>query len=49
MSAAELEALTALAAIDLPEACVAGVEANLKLLAEHWRNLEAFELPEEKE
>ncbi|MBO9713216.1 AtzG-like protein [Sphingomonas sp.] len=40
-----LEAMLALAAIGLPEECVPGVKANLELLASHWRNVEAFELP----
>lgn len=41
-----LTAICALADIDLPEACEAGVATNLALLAEHWRNVEAFDIPE---
>ena len=35
--------------LDLPEACVPGVEANLAALAQHWRTVEGFVLPEAEE
>lgn len=44
-----LAALGALAGIELPEECEPGVTANLALLGEHWRNVEAFPLPETSE
>ncbi|MCW3837395.1 hypothetical protein ACFQ1E_15485 [Sphingomonas canadensis] len=44
-----LEALAALAAIELPGACEQGVRDNLALLASHWRNLEGFAIPGDAE
>ncbi len=35
--------------LDLPEACVPGVQANLEALAQHWRIVEGFEPPEPSE
>lgn len=37
--------LAAAVGIDLPEACVAGVAANLALLCEHQARLDDFALP----
>ncbi len=38
-------ALAATIGIDLPDACVAGVAANLALLAEHAARLDGFVFP----
>lgn len=43
--AEDLNALAALVDMELPEECAPGVRANLQLLAEHMRNLEAFAEP----